>query len=200
MVADGGQVRAETRAGRADRAILAATRELLAEGGVSELTVERVAARSGVAKTTIYRRFSGKHELAMAVLFDTLESNSATDDLGDTRRELVILVDAAVAMLGSTAMGRIMQGLVSDLAANPILATAFQERIIAVRHEQVAEIVERGIARGDLRPATDPELATELLFGPVYYRLLLSGRALDAGFAERVVAAVLRALGPTEST
>jgi AcrR family transcriptional regulator len=200
MVADGGQVRAETRAGRADRAILAATRELLAEGGVSELTVERVAARSGVAKTTIYRRFSGKHELAMAVLFDTLDSNSVTDDLGDTRRELVILVDAAVAMLGSTAMGRIMQGLVSDLAANPILATAFQERIIAVRHEQVAEIVERGIARGDLRPATDPELATELLFGPVYYRLLLSGRALDAGFAERVVAAVLRALGPTEST
>jgi AcrR family transcriptional regulator len=196
MVTDGGQLHvAATRAQRAERAILDATRELLAEGGVRELTVERVAARSGVAKTTIYRRWSGKHELALAVLIDTLENVVITDDLGDTRAELVFLVDAAVAMLGSTAMGRVMQGLVSDLAANPVLAAAFQQRIVAVRLEQVAQIVERGIDRGDLRPDTDPELATEVLFGPVYYRLLLSGAALDAGLAERVVAVALRAFG-----
>jgi AcrR family transcriptional regulator len=201
MVADGGQLRAaETRAGRADRAILEATRELLAEGGVRELTVERVAARSGVAKTTIYRRFSGKHELALAVLFDTFDSVATTEDLGDTRAELVFVVDAAAAVLGTTTMGRIMQGLVSDLAANPVLAAAFQERIVAVRLEQVAQIVERGIGRGDLLPGTNPELATELLFGPVYYRLLLSGAPLDAGLAERVVSAVLRALAPAEPT
>ena len=127
MVTDGRVARAgESRAGRADRAILEATRELLADGGVRELTVERVVARSGVAKTTIYRRWSGKHELALAVLLDTLENVSPTGDLGDTRAELVSLVDAAVGMLGSTTMGRIMQGFVFDLAANPVLASAFQ--------------------------------------------------------------------------
>jgi hypothetical protein len=57
--------------------------------------------------------------------------------------------------------------------------------------------VARGIERGDVRPGTDPELVHELLFGPVYYRLLLSGRPLDGGLAERVVTAALEGFGPT---
>src|SRR5271169_362407 len=84
------------RGARSDKAILDATRELLAEGGVRKLTVEGVAARSGVAKTTIYRRWRGKHELALAVLIDMVEQVVATPDLGDTRAELVSFVDAAV--------------------------------------------------------------------------------------------------------
>src|SRR6266540_7124163 len=101
------------RGARTDRAILDATRELLAEGGVRELTVGRVAARSGVAKTTIYRRWRGKDELALAVLLDMVENVVATPDLGDTRAELVSFVGAAVKILGSTLMGRVIQGLVS---------------------------------------------------------------------------------------
>src|SRR5438445_2355702 len=102
-----------------EQTILDATRELLADGGVRELTVERVAARSGVAKTTIYRRWRSKHELALAVLIDMVENIVMTPDLGDTRKELVRFVDAAVKVLGSTVMGRVMQGLVSDLATDP---------------------------------------------------------------------------------
>ena len=64
----------------------------------------------------------------------------------------------------------------------------------------MAQIVERGVRRGDLRLGTDPELATELLFGPVYYRLLLSGAPLDVGLAERVVSLAMRAFASTEST
>lgn len=182
-----------SRSARTDKAILEATRELLAEGGVRDLTVEGVAARSGVAKTTIYRRWRGKHELALAVLIDMVETVVATPDLGDTRAELVSFVDAAVTILGSTPMGRVMQGLVSDLAADPELARAFRERIVAMRIGEVRRLVELGIERGDLRPDTDVELAHELLFGPVYYRLLLSGAPLERGLAERVVDAVLPA-------
>lgn len=182
-----------SRSARTDKAILDATRELLAEGGVRDLTVEGVAARSGVAKTTIYRRCRGKHELALAVLIDMVETVVATPDLGDTRAELVSFVDAAVTILGSTLMGRVMQGLVSDLAADPELARAFRERIVAMRIGEVRRLVERGVERGDLRPDTDVELAHELLFGPVYYRLLLSGAPLERGLAERVVDAVLPA-------
>src|SRR5436309_4381619 len=125
------------RSARSEQAILDATRELLAEGGVRELTVERVAARSGVAKTTIYRRWRGKDELALAVLIDMVETVVATPDLGDTRAELVAFVDAAVRILGSTLMGRVMQGLISDLAANPELARAFQQRVVAIRVDEV---------------------------------------------------------------
>jgi len=184
------------RAARSEQAILDATRELLAEGGVGGLTVEGVAHRAGVAKTTIYRRYRGKHELALAVLIDMVEQVVSTPDTGDTRTELVDFVDAAVRILGSTLMGRVMQGLVSDLAADPELAKAFQDRVVALRIAEADRLLARGIERGDLRPDTDVELAHELLFGPVYYRLLLSGAPLDEGLAGRVVDAVMTAFKP----
>jgi AcrR family transcriptional regulator len=174
-------------------AILEATREILADTGVRGLTMEGVAARAGVAKTTVYRRWSSKDELALAVLIDMVEQVTAVPDLDSTRAELIAFVDGAVRILGSTLMGRVMQGLVSELAANPPLAKSFQQRVVAMRIAEVRRIVERGIARGDLREDADIELAHELLFGPVYYRLLLSGAPLEEGLARRIVDAVLPA-------
>jgi AcrR family transcriptional regulator len=184
--------RSRSRAGT-ETAILNATRELLAGSGVRGLTIEGVAARAGVAKTTIYRRWRSKDELALAVLIDMVENVVATPDFDDTRKELIHFVNAAVKILGSTLMGRVMQGLVSDLATDPDLAQAFRDRVVTMRVAEVRRLIERGIERGDLRPDSDVELAHELLFGPVYYRLLLSGAALDKGLAERVVDAVLPA-------
>ena len=178
---------------RTEEAIIDATRELLAESGVQRLTVEGVAARAGVAKTTIYRRWRSKDELALAVLIDMVDKVAAVPDLGDTRAELVAFLNGGVKILGSTMMGRVMQGLVSDLAADPALAAAFRERVVGRRVAEIRRLVERGIARGELRADADYELLNELLFGPVYYRLLLSGAPLEAKLAERIVAAVLPA-------
>ncbi len=175
--------------------ILGATRAILADSGMRALTVEAVAARAGVAKTTIYRRWHSKDELALAVLLDMVRTVVAVPDLDDTRKELVAFVDGAVTILGTTIMGKVMQGLVSELAANPDLATAFREQVVAMRIAEVRRLVERGIARGDLRADVDIDLAHELMFGPVYYRLFLSGAPLEAGLAERIVDAVLPGLG-----
>jgi hypothetical protein len=123
-----------------------------------------------------------------------VERVAAVEDVGDTRAELVAFVNGAVRVLGSTLMGRVMQGLVSDLATDDVLATAFRRQVVGARLAEVKRLVDRGVARGDLRPHPDYELAHELLFGPIYYRLLLSGAPLDAGLAERVVDAVLPAL------
>jgi AcrR family transcriptional regulator len=190
---EGAEETAGSRASRRREAILDATRELLARVGVQGLTVEGVAARAGVAKTTIYRRWRSKDELALAVLIDMVEQFVSVPDLDDTHDELVAFVDSAVRILGTTLMGRVMQGLVSDLAADPELARAFRERVVATRVAEVHRLVERGIKRGDLRPDTDRELMHEMLFGPVYYRLMLSGAPLDDGLARRVVDAVLPA-------
>jgi AcrR family transcriptional regulator len=185
-----------------DARILQATRELLIELGVDRLTIEGVAARSGVAKTTIYRRYRSKHDLALAVLLRMVNQIVSVPDRGDTRTELIEFVNGAVTVLGSTLMGRVMQGLVSDLATDSTLAEAFRGQIVATRLTEVRRLLDQGIARGDLRSDLDYELVHELLFGPVYYRLLLSGAPLDAALAQRIVDAVMPALReqrPTEN-
>jgi AcrR family transcriptional regulator len=175
-----------------ESAILEATREILAKDGVQGLTIEGVAARSGVAKTTIYRRWRSKHDLALAVLIEMVEQQvQSSHDLGDTRAELVAFVNRAIKILNSTLMGRVMQGLVSDLAADPELAKAFRARVVTRRVEELTRILERAIERGSIRRDADIEIANELLFGPVYYRLFLSGKPLNKDFAERTVDAFM---------
>ncbi len=176
--------------------ILGATRGILAESGMRALTVEAVAARAGVAKTTIYRRYRSRHDLALAVLVDMIRTVTAIPDLGDTRRELVQLVRGTLIVLGETLMGRVMQGLVTELASDPHLSRAFRDEVVTLRRGEVARVLERGVARGDLRPDPDVALVHELLFGPVYYRLLLSGETLEPVFADRIVDALLPGLRP----
>jgi AcrR family transcriptional regulator len=179
------------RAKRTERAILQATREVLIEVGVSGLTVEGVAARAGVAKTTVYRRWGSKEELALAVLLEVAEEIVAVPDLGNVRDELIAFVNGAVRILRETLMGRVMQGLVSDFATNAGLGQAFREQIVSMRLAEVRHLLERGIERGEVRPDVDVALVHELLFGPVNYRLLLTGGELDGQLAERIVDAVL---------
>src|SRR5262245_40415975 len=113
--------KAEARADRSKQAILAATRELLTEGGtVGSLTVEAVAARSGVAKTTIYRRWRDKWELALdAVMIDMLPRFADPVDVGDTRKELITFLDSVVKTMSRPPLGPAMQGLVSEIATTP---------------------------------------------------------------------------------
>jgi AcrR family transcriptional regulator len=167
---------------------------------VEGLTVENVAARSGIAKTTIYRRWRSKDELALAVLIAMVEEQAAAvSDLGNARAELVAFVGHAIEILRTTLMGRVMQGIVSELAAHPELAQAFQERVVARRVEELTRILERGIERGDIRADADIGMANELLFGPIYYRLFLSGKPLTNDLAETLVDAFLAWVGRSTS-
>jgi len=175
---------------RSEKAILDATRELIAERGVGGLTIEGVAARSGVAKTTIYRRWRDRDELALAILIDMTAAVNAPPDLGDTRRELLTFVKTASRIIKAD---RIVQGLVSEIATEPHLSRAYRERIVDVRLAEVKSVIDRGIARGDLRPDTDVRVAHELLVGPLFYRLLFSGAPLNKTHADQVVDAVMRA-------
>lgn len=178
--------------------VLQASRELLAESGVHGLTIDGVAARSGVAKTTIYRHWRSKEDLALAVLLEMTEQVVEVPELGNTRAEFVALIKRAIEILDTTLMGRVMKGLVSDLATDPTFAHAFRERVVALRLKEIRHLIARGAERGDLRHDADPELLHDLLFGAVYHRLLLSGRALDQTYAEQVVDSVLGSITPAK--
>jgi AcrR family transcriptional regulator len=184
---------AKRRSGRRERsekAILEATRELIAERGVGGLTIEGVAARSGVAKTTIYRRWRDRDELALAILIDMTGSVKAPPDLGDTRKELLTFVETATKIIKADV---IVQGLVSEIATRPELARTYREQIVDLRLADVQTVIDRGIARGELRADTDVRVAHELLVGPLFYRLLFSGAPLNRAHANQVVEAVMRA-------
>src|SRR5262249_40014200 len=119
----------DPRAERSKQTILDATRELLAqEVPVGSLTVEAVAGRSGVAKTTIYRHWRDKWELALdAVMIDMLPGFAEPVDVGDTRKELVTFVEAARKNLSTVPSAPSMQGLASQIATDPELSRVYRE-------------------------------------------------------------------------
>ena len=183
----------DKRRARTEKAILDAARELLEENGVRELTIEGVAAHSGVAKTTIYRRWRDRDELALAVFIDSTEGVRAPADVGDTRKELLTFVNWATKVIRGSGG---IQGLVSEIATNPDLARTYRERVIDLRLAEIKTVVDRGIERGDLRPDTDVRVVHELLVGPRFYRLLFSGAPLNRKHASQLVDAVMAAFAP----
>jgi len=190
--------RPDPRVERSRQAILEATLQLLArDGDVGSLTVEAVAARSGVAKTTIYRRWRDKWELALdAVMIDMLPRLDEPVDVGDTRKELLTFINSVVKMLATPPYGQAMQALVSQIATDPDLARVYREQVVEPRHAELTPVIKRGIARGDLRPDTDVRLIHELLVGPIFYRLLFSGAPLDRNLGRRIVDAILAGFAP----
>jgi AcrR family transcriptional regulator len=190
--------RPDPRVERSRQAILDATLQLLAQDGdVGSLTVEAVAARSGVAKTTIYRRWRDKWELALdAVMIDMLPRLDEPVDVGDTRKELLTFINSVVKMLATPPYGQAMQALVSQIATDPDLARVYREQVVEPRQAELTPVIKRGIARGDLRPDTDIRLIHELLVGPIFYRLLFSGAPLDRNLGRRIVDAILAGFAP----
>ncbi len=188
-------LRGRPRSDRIHRAILDATRELLVQDGFTRLRLERVAARAGVGKATIYRRWPSKEALALELLFDLAGPHIEVAESGDTRGELKAVVMNSVHSITETPFGPVIRALLSQIAGNPSIGDPFREMVVGARRSQVALVIERGIARGDLRPDADASVATELLVGPVYFRLVFGGR-LDEAFADRIVGFVLEGYAP----
>ncbi len=186
--------RGRPRNAAVDRAVLDAAEALIAENGFSELRLEHVAARAGVGKAAIYRRWASKEELAYDLLMDRVQ-NEVVEDLGDTKAELLSAVMGAITAV-TTAFGTVLRALLSDVVIQADLDDPYREPIEQGRRTLVAAVVHRGISRGDLDPNLAIEMASELLIGPVYFRLLFGGD-LDEAFAETIVAAFLRACSPS---
>jgi hypothetical protein len=89
-----------------------------------------------------------------------------------------------------------MQGLVSEIATEPELARVYREQVVEPRRQQLKPVIERGVARGDLRPDTDVRLVHELMVGPLFYRVLFSGGPLDRKVSTSLVDAILDAFAP----
>jgi AcrR family transcriptional regulator len=178
-----------------DVALLQATLTLLADGGYAAVTMEAVAARAGVGKATLYRRWSGKEQLvvdALAGLAEPVEVPAGAS----AREQLVVLLDTVRRRADSLA-GRIFPRLISEAVDSPELMERYRRQVIEPRRERLRAALRRGVEEGLVRPDVDLEHAIDLLIGPIAYRnMLRTDPPVDPDFTARVVDDVLTGLTP----
>ncbi|HEY6531177.1 MAG TPA: TetR-like C-terminal domain-containing protein [Acidimicrobiales bacterium] len=181
-----------------DRAIAAATLELLAEHGFAGVTVEAVAAVAGVAKSTVYRRYPSRLELLIGVIRHELAEPKGEVDSGTVVGDLALLGRRLVVGLTQTSFGRALPAILSATAAHPELHEVRLEFVSSRRAPAVAA-VRRAIDRGELRADADPEQVVDVLSGPVFYRVFVKGETVDEAWIDAHAESVVRAFAPQDS-
>lgn len=182
-----------------DVAIVEATLALLAEGGYGAVTMEAVAARAGVGKATLYRRYPNKEQLVVDAVATLVEPPEPPAGAG-VRDELVATLEAVRRKAGSLA-GQIFPRLLSEGARNPALLERYREQVLEPRHRRLRRVLERAVQTGVVRPDVDLDHAVGLLVGPVVYRNIVRTEPPPGpDLAPRVVDDVLRALAPARAS
>jgi AcrR family transcriptional regulator len=184
------------REARADRAIVTATLELMAEHGVHALHMDDVADRAGVGKATIYRRYRSKDQLVTEAV-GTLVSDIEIPDSGSTRSDLLALMGDAVELYSGALAAGLMPTVLDEMSRNAEFASVARDRLLTARRAALRSVFDRGVRRGDLRRDLDVELALDVLGGAIFYRLLVTGGPIDERLAENVVDLILRGFAPT---
>jgi AcrR family transcriptional regulator len=185
--------RGRPRSEEADRNILRAANEVLADRGLSGMTIEDVAAKAGVAKATIYRRWSSKGTLALDAFLAALDRELPPKDTGTLRGDLELALQAWVRSLESSA-GSILAGLIDETRQDAELAAGWQARVVEPIRLQYSAILDRAIKRGEIPADTDEHVVLDLLFGSAAYRKIRGDPPLDDDFVQRVVAIITAGL------
>ena len=189
------------RSAQAHKAILAATLELLAQEGFQGLSIEDIAARAGVGKTTIYRRWSSKDELVIDAIHE-IQVDLTTVDTGNFRNDLVILFKAAYqGIMTHPLLPQLVLRLISEFQANPEIFQVFLTQLLIPRLQRFMYMVEQAQVRGEIRRDIDWTLALELIAGPIFMHLLIthylapSMSSSDDKWVEQMIDAVMHGIG-----
>jgi AcrR family transcriptional regulator len=172
------------RSEKADQAILGATITLLAEHGVSGLSIEAVAAEAGVGKTTIYRRWQTKEDLVIAALARMRPPPEPPPDTGSLEGDLTALSEAQVARVAGTKLPWVAPRVLSEAMGDAEFHARVMEGFINPIRELLGKLVVRAIERGELAADTDVDQAIDLIHAVVIYRVLTSAGDLTRSFAE----------------
>jgi AcrR family transcriptional regulator len=186
------------RSERAHRAILQAANELLESEGFAAVTMEAIAERAGVSKATVYRWWPNRAAVVMDGFLSIVSSEVPFPHTSHAREDIRIHI-RRLAEAFSGKIGRTVAALIAEGQSDPELAEALRSRWLSVRRAEAREILELGIERGELREDLDPEVAVDVLYGPIYYRMLVGHAPLDDDFADALadhVFAGLAARGP----
>ena len=183
--------RGRPRDPRTRAAILAAARALLERGGLTAVTIEAIAAKAGVSRPTIYRYWPNAPAVAMAAFLEASGAPAARTSrspLAALRAQLHAVADAFAAPAG-----RSIAAMVAAAQSETELAKAFRNEFIARNRDAARLMLERCIAERLVVPPADIDLALDLVFGPLFYRLLMGHAPITRGFVDQLLDAVIPA-------
>ncbi len=189
---------ARTRSEEAHQKVVAAAVEIVAEQGISGFTVDAVARNSGVAKTTIYRRWKSGDDLLMEALDCSVE-HLATPNTGALRTDLVEIYRAVIAMVEQPHVFSTMLGALARAASDPDFRRLTQD-LEKERHQPIRTILQLAQARGEIAAGADLGLLTDFVEGPLAARKILSMGTFDAGELEQIVDMVVAGLAAAVAT
>jgi AcrR family transcriptional regulator len=176
-----GRPRSEDR----DKAIEAAALDLLVEQGYAGLTVEGVAARAGVGKATIYRRWESKLDVVLDAVIHRCQEHVVSPDTGSLRSDLLELFGAMLAKFRRD--GGVMRAFVAEQSRHPELGRAFRDMFLEERRAAMREVLTRAVERGELAADSDLELLADVGGALFWHRFAVSGAPLDDDLPQRIV-------------
>lgn len=176
------------------RAILSAAYALLSENGFEAVTIEGIAKKAGVSKATIYKWWPGKAAVVLDGYFAATELLLPVPDTGSVTEDLFIQADNLSSFITSP-KGKMITELIGAGQSDPSIAEEYRKRFFHPRRLISKGIIERGIERGELRKDLDVERSIDLIFAPLFYRLLITGDPLNTDYLRDLIKDVLIGLG-----
>jgi AcrR family transcriptional regulator len=180
-----------------DRRIAQAALDLFGQAGWAGFSMEAVARRAGVGKTAIYRRWSNKLEMVLEIVSDVADRSVPLPDTGSFADDLELLTMIVSRALQHRIASQIIPDLMAEAARNPQIAETLQ-KALGIHQTAVGDkLVGQAVARGELPASADPQLAVDLILGPLYWRLVVTRNPISDDYLEKLIAAVTMALqGP----
>jgi AcrR family transcriptional regulator len=185
-----------TRADDRTETIMRATLDLARDVGYARLSIERVAARAGVGKHTIYRRWPSKGLLFLDSLLTLNEPVLDYPDSGDIVADLRRQMHAAVDLLGSPPWGPLYQALLGEVQHDPAVAAGLNERFISSQTERTVARLKAAKEQGQISSDFDLDLAMAILSGPLHFRFLISQEPMTHDYIDRILQALFAGMGP----
>ncbi len=175
-------------------AVLEAAGVILGESGYGAFTIDAVAKRSGAGKTTIYRRWPTRTALFIELYNRESAAVPPIEDLGSVRAELIAEIARTWRFWRETACGRALRALIAEAQAEPATMTQFCDRFLPHRRAFARTILERAVARGEIDPACNLDVAVDLLFGFAIFRLITYNLSDPPHAVEQTVDLLIRGL------
>jgi AcrR family transcriptional regulator len=169
-----------------EKAILAASYDLLIENGFGTVTVDKIAERAKVSKATIYKWWPNKAAVVMDGFLSAAMARLPVPDTGSAITDIVIQATNLARFLTSRE-GKVINELIAEGQADLKLAEEYRLRYFNPRRLDSRRILERGVQRGELKKNLNIELSIDLIYGPLFYRLLVTGEKLDESVIEVLV-------------